>query len=48
MSLRGYTAIYGGSFNPPHMGHQCALLYLLTALQCDEVWLLPVAISMLQ
>jgi len=39
--LTGYTAIYGGSFDPPHMGHQMACLYLLQALDADAVWLVP-------
>lgn len=36
-------AVFGGSFNPPHMGHQIACLYLLEALGCAEVWLVPAA-----
>jgi nicotinate-nucleotide adenylyltransferase len=39
--LAGRTVVYGGSFNPPHMGHQMAILYLLEALGADRVWLLP-------
>ena len=41
MMLAGHTVIYGGSFNPPHIGHQIACLYLLEALQADCVWLMP-------
>lgn len=41
MSLAGYTVVYGGSFNPPHVGHQMACLYLLEALAADAVWLVP-------
>ncbi|MEZ4270680.1 MAG: nicotinate (nicotinamide) nucleotide adenylyltransferase [Myxococcota bacterium] len=41
MDLEGQTVIYGGSFNPPHMGHQMALLYLLEGLGADTIWLLP-------
>lgn len=41
MGLTGQTVIYGGSFNPPHMGHQMACLYLIEALGADEVWILP-------
>ena len=41
MSLAGTTVIYGGSFNPPHMGHQMACLYLLEALGADSVWVVP-------
>src|SRR5207247_5992811 len=32
---------YGGSFNPPHMGHQMAVLYLLQALNAEAVWIVP-------
>lgn len=34
-------ALLGGSFNPPHVGHLMAALYLRATLGCDEVWLLP-------
>ena len=34
-------ALLGGSFNPPHVGHLMAALYLRANLGCDEVWLLP-------
>jgi nicotinate-nucleotide adenylyltransferase len=43
MKLNGLTVVYGGSFNPPHMGHQMACLYLLEALGADTVWLMPAA-----
>lgn len=39
--LSGYTAVYGGSFDPPHLGHQMACLYLLQALDAESVWLVP-------
>jgi len=35
-------AVYGGSFNPPHICHQITVLYLLESGLCDEVWLVPV------
>ena len=41
MVSTGQTVIYGGSFNPPHMGHQMACLYLIEALGADQVWMLP-------
>lgn len=41
--LAGVTAVYGGSFDPPHMGHQLACLYLLEALGAEAVWLVPTA-----
>ena len=34
-------ALLGGSFNPPHVGHLMAALYLRSTLGCDEVWLVP-------
>ena len=41
VQLSGATVVYGGSFDPPHMGHQMACLYLLEALDAQEVWLMP-------
>ncbi len=41
MDVAGHIVIYGGSFNPPHMGHQMACLYLLEALDAEAVWLVP-------
>ena len=40
--LTGYTLIYGGSFNPPHMGHQLACHYGLEALGAEALWVVPV------
>ncbi len=34
-------ALLGGSFNPPHVGHLMAALYLRSTLGCDAVWLVP-------
>ncbi len=34
-------ALYGGSFNPPHVVHQMIVLALLETCEVDEVWLLP-------
>ena len=34
-------ALYGGSFNPPHLVHQMIVLALLETRDVDEVWLLP-------
>lgn len=42
MQLSGHTVVYGGSFNPPHLGHQMTCLYLLEALDATAVWLVPV------
>src|SRR5437660_1568301 len=35
------VALLGGSFNPPHVGHLMAALYVRSVLGDDEVWLLP-------
>ena len=41
-SYIGYTALYGGSFDPPHVGHQMACLVLLSLFEVKQVWMLPV------
>jgi nicotinate-nucleotide adenylyltransferase len=38
-----HIALLGGSFNPPHIGHLMAALYVRATLNCDEVWLVPSA-----
>ena len=35
------VAVYGGSFNPPHVAHQLALAYVLATARVDEVWMVP-------
>jgi len=35
------VAVYGGAFDPPHLGHTFAVTWLLT--QVDEVWVVPTA-----
>ncbi len=35
------VAVYGGSFNPPHVGHGLVASWVLWTGQADEVWLLP-------
>lgn len=34
-------ALYGGSFNPPHIGHVQVVSYVLSTSNVDAVWLLP-------
>ena len=34
-------AVYGGSFDPPHLAHQMACLVALEAAAVDEIWLVP-------
>lgn len=41
MSLKGYSVIYGGSFSPPHIGHQIAAMWMVEALGADEVIVVP-------
>jgi len=36
------VAIYGGSFNPPHVGHAMVARWLTWTKQADAVWLVPV------
>src|SRR3954452_5783134 len=35
------VALFGGSFNPPHVGHQLVGLEVLEADAVDELWLIP-------
>src|SRR5512146_215517 len=35
------VALFGGSFNPPHVGHQLLALYVLETEPVDELWLVP-------
>lgn len=41
MPLTGYSVIYGGSFNPPHIGHQIACMWMCEALNASEVIVVP-------
>lgn len=36
-----HIAVYGGSFNPPHVSHGLVVAWLLWTEQVQEVWLLP-------
>lgn len=35
------VALFGGSFNPPHVGHLLAAHYVRATQGMDEVWLMP-------
>jgi nicotinate-nucleotide adenylyltransferase len=35
------VALFGGSFNPPHVAHQLAALYVLETAPVDELWFVP-------
>ena len=35
------VALFGGSFNPPHVAHQLVALYVLETARVDELWLVP-------
>lgn len=35
------VVIYGGSFNPPHLGHANVISALLRLFSCDEIWVMP-------
>jgi hypothetical protein len=34
-------AIYGGAFDPPHLGHLGLIKHLISLPGMDEVWVLP-------
>jgi nicotinate-nucleotide adenylyltransferase len=34
-------AVFGGSFNPPHVAHQMVALYVLETIAVDELWIVP-------
>lgn len=36
-------ALFGGSFDPPHLGHVLAAAYAFSVGDVDEVWVMPVA-----
>ena len=35
------VAIFGGSFNPPHLAHQLAMTVVLSTARVDELWMVP-------
>lgn len=38
-----HIGLFGGSFNPPHLGHAAVLADLIKQKLFDEIWILPVA-----
>jgi len=34
-------ALFGGSFNPPHIGHRKIIELVRDSFSCDEIWLMP-------
>lgn len=34
-------ALFGGSFDPPHLAHQMVCLWVLSTQEIDEVWMVP-------
>ncbi len=37
----GTIALYGGSFNPPHVAHQMACLFVLETQEVNQLWVVP-------
>lgn len=43
LESRMQIAVYGGSFNPPHVGHAMVAGWLLWTGRAEQVWLVPCA-----
>jgi len=41
--MRAQVALFGGSFDPPHLGHAYAITYVLATQRVDELWMVPTA-----
>ncbi len=39
--MKKKIAIFGGSFNPPHIGHKKVIEIIQEYFPCDEIWLIP-------
>jgi len=40
-----HIALFGGSFDPPHLGHQALVEAALQQLKPDELWIIPVGLA---
>lgn len=41
--MKKKIVIYGGAFNPPHIGHAIAIDETIRTFVCDEIWIMPSA-----
>lgn len=41
MTAQRTIGLFGGSFNPPHVAHQMAMLYVLETCDVDAIWMMP-------
>lgn len=39
--MKKKIVIFGGSFNPPHIGHKKIIEIVRDSFECDEIWLMP-------
>jgi len=42
--MKKHIALYGGSFDPPHLGHVGVINALLNAEGIDEIWIIPTGV----
>lgn len=42
MPREKWVGFFGGSFNPPHLGHLLCAIHALKTFELDEVWFVPV------
>jgi nicotinate-nucleotide adenylyltransferase len=40
--MEKWIGFFGGSFNPPHLGHLLAAIYAVKTFELDEIWFAPV------
>lgn len=41
--MKKKIVIYGGAFNPPHIGHAITIETVMRTFVCDEIWIMPSA-----